>query len=103
MINSFRVTTTGWTGFEHCLRKRPIVSRSSSLLVALATILPPLRWCRPDRAFIEIQRMGSSERLILGAHYGHESSQMKGLCRHVKIKVYNSSLESASSVSAVHP
>lgn len=25
---------------------------------------------------------GFIERLILSAHYGHESSQMKGLCRH---------------------
>jgi hypothetical protein len=33
--------------------------RSSFLLVALATILQALRWCRPDRAFIQIQRMGS--------------------------------------------
>jgi serine/threonine protein kinase len=33
--------------------------------VDLATILPPRRWCRLDRAFIQTQIMGSSEPLIL--------------------------------------
>jgi hypothetical protein len=70
MTNSFRATTTGWTGFARCLPKKHAASRSSFSRADPVTTYNRTRWCLRGAPFMRTRIAGSYEPLIWGVHFG---------------------------------